>query len=75
MGGQMAPQRTTRGPLTRWVQHGVCLGLIVGLFFAYVTGNSQVMVGESRAAVQHATEIALNQSTTSPENLLTIAGR
>ena len=75
MVGRMARQRATRGPLTRWVQHGVCLGLMLGLFVAYATGHSQVLVGESSAAVRHATEIALNQATTSPENLPTIAGR
>jgi hypothetical protein len=75
MVGRMARGRATQEPLTRWVQHGVCLGLMLGLFVAYVTGYSQVIVGESRAVVQHATEIALNQATTSPENLPTIAGR
>jgi hypothetical protein len=75
MVGRMARQRKRQGPLTRWVQHGVFLGLMLGLFVAYTTGNSQVIVGESSAAVRHATEIALNQATTSQENLPTIAGR
>ena len=75
MVGRMAQERTARGPLARWVQHGVCLGLMLGLFVAYASGNGQVMVGSSSEAVQRATEIALNQATTSPENLSTIAGR
>ena len=75
MVGQMARGRTTRGPLTRWLQHGACLGLMMLVFIAYTTGQRVVTVGASSAAVQRSTEIAQNQSTTSPEILSTIAGR
>jgi hypothetical protein len=75
MAWQMARGRTTRGPLTRWLQHGACLGLMMIVFLACVTGQSVVTVGVSSEAVQRAVEIAQNQSTTSPEILSTIAGR
>jgi hypothetical protein len=75
MARQMARVRTTRRPLTRWLQHGACLGLMMIVFIAYATGQSVVTVGASSEAVQRAVEIAQNQSTTPPEFLSTIAGR
>jgi hypothetical protein len=75
MAGQMARGRTTRGPLTRWLRHGACLGLMMMIFIACATGQHMVTVGASSEAVQRAIEIAQNQSTTTPEILSTIAGR
>lgn len=75
MVGRMARERTARGPLTRWLQHGACLGLMMLVFLASATGQSLVTVGASSEAVERAAEIAQSQSTTSPENRPTIAGR
>jgi hypothetical protein len=73
MAKQMARERTSRAPMNRWMQHGACLGLMAIVFVACATGQGLVTVGTSRAAVERAAEIAMNQATTSPENLPTIA--
>jgi hypothetical protein len=70
---QMARVRTARAPMNRWMQHGACLGLMAIVFVACATGQGLVTVGTSHAAVKLAAEIAMNQATTSPENLSTIA--